>query len=219
MKTVSMSGSLRGNVGKKDAKKLRREEKVPCVLYGGKEQVHFSIDEKDFNKIIFTPDVYILNIKINGTEFKAILQDVQYHPVTDKTLHADFLEVIDGKPIITALPVILEGSPPGVLQGGILFNRFKKLRVKGLVNDLPDNIILNIGGLEINDSIRVRDLNKENVEFLDYPNSQIVAVKTSRGAGMEEEEEEEVVEEGVEEGAEKAEGEGDEKKEKGKEKS
>ena len=213
-----MSGTLRENVGKKDAKKQRREGKIPCVLYGGKEQVHFSINEKDFKKIIFTPDVYILNIKINGTEFKAILQDVQYHPVTDKTLHADFLEVIEGKPIITALPVMLEGSAPGVLQGGILYNRFKKLKVKGLAENLPDNIVLNIAGLEINDSIRVRDLDVENVEFLDYPNSQIVAVKTSRGAGMgeEEEEEEEALEEGVEgEGTEKAEGEGTEKKEEG----
>ena len=225
MKTVSMSGSLRENVGKKDAKKLRREEKVPCVLYGGKEQVHVSIDEKDFKKIIFTPDVYILNIKINGTEFKAILQDVQYHPVTDKTLHADFLEIIPGQPIITALPVIIEGNAPGIMQGGKLFNSIKRLKVKGLAEDLPDNVILNIDSLEIGDSIRVKEIELENVLCLNYPNSQIVAVKTARGAGMEEEEEE-VVEEGVEEGAEKAEGEGAEKaegedaekKEKGKEK-
>ncbi|MCD4790548.1 MAG: 50S ribosomal protein L25/general stress protein Ctc [Bacteroidales bacterium] len=212
MKTVSMSGSLRENVGKKDAKKNRREGKVPCVLYGGNDQIHLTIEDKAFTKIIFTPEIYILKLNIEGKEYDAILQDIQYHPVTDRILHADFLELISGKPITIGIPVRIEGNAPGVLQGGNLFNPIRILKVRGLAEDVPDNLVLNIDKLDIGDSIRVKDIDIENVTLLDYPNSQVVAVKTARGAGMEEEEvEEEEVEEGVEgaakEGAEGAEGE------------
>ena len=113
MKTVSMSGSLRENVGKKDAKAHRREGKIPCVLYGGKDQIHFTLDDKEFSKIIFTPEVYIINLKVDGKEHTAILQDVQYHPVTDRVLHADFLQVLDGKPVVIGIPIKLEGAAPG----------------------------------------------------------------------------------------------------------
>ena len=138
MKTVSMSGSPRENVGKKDAKKARREGRVPCVLYGGKEQIHFSLLEKDFVKIIFTPEVYILNIGIDGNQYTAILQDIQYHPVTDSILHADFLELTPGKPVVIGIPVKFTGDPPGVLLGGRLRKKIRKLIVKGMVDDLPE---------------------------------------------------------------------------------
>jgi len=223
MKTVSMSGALRAHVGKKDAKSHRKEGKIPCVIYGGKEQIHFTIEEKAFSKILFTPEVYLIHLDIDGKKHYAIMQDIQYHPVTDRVLHADFLEVIPNKPIKTAIPVRLEGNAPGVLQGGRLFKKIRKLKVQGIADKLPDYIVINIDKLELGDSIKVRDLEMDNITFLDFPNSQIVAVKAGRGAGMGEELEEEE-EEGEEaaEGAEGAEGteegkapEGEEKKDEG----
>jgi large subunit ribosomal protein L25 len=180
MKSVSMSGSLRGNVGKKDAKKQRREEKVPCVLYGGKEQIHFTVDVADFKKIIFTPEVYLIKLNINGNEFDAILQDVQYHPVTDSVLHADFLQVIPGKPVVIGIPLEFEGVAPGVLKGGRLVKKVRKLKVKGLIEEMPDKIKISISKLDIGDSTRVKDVIFGNLEFLDTPNAEIVGVKTAR---------------------------------------
>ena len=113
MKKVSMSGSLRENVGKKDAKKHRREGNIPCVIYGGEKQIHFVTNEIKFDKVIFTPEVYLITIEIDGKEYLTILQDVQYHPVTDKVLHADFLELADGKTISIGIPVRLTGSAAG----------------------------------------------------------------------------------------------------------
>jgi large subunit ribosomal protein L25 len=193
MKSVSMSGSLRGNVGKKDAKKQRREEKVPCVLYGGKEQIHFTVDVADFKKIIFTPEVYLIKLNINGNEFDAILQDVQYHPVTDSVLHADFLQVIPGKPVVIGIPLEFEGVAPGVLKGGRLVKKVRKLKVKGLIEEMPDKIKISISKLDIGDSTRVKDVIFGNLEFLDTPNAEIVGVKTARTvvAAADEEESEE----------------------------
>ncbi len=184
METVSMSGSLRENVGKKDAKKNRREGKVPCVLYGGKEQLHFSMVEKDFKKIIFTAEVYLIKLNINGTEYNAILQDIQYHPVSDNILHADFFEITPGRPIIISIPVHPEGVAPGVLKGGKLYKKIRKLKVKGLPEYLPNHLTLSIDDLDIGDSIKVKDVKYENLEFLDTPTSVVLSVKTGRGAGM-----------------------------------
>jgi len=195
MKTVSISGSLRENVGKKDAKKNRKLGKIPCVIYGGKEQTHFTVDEIGFSKLIFTPEVYIINIEINKNEYTAILQDIQYHPVTDRVLHVDFLEVILSHPIVIGLPVKLEGNSSGVLKGGMFIQKLRKLKVEALPKHLPDNIVLDISDLEIGDSIRVKDVEQENLELLDIPNAVIVAVKTARGI----EEDEEVTEEEGEE--------------------
>ncbi len=187
MKTVSMSGALRAHVGKKDAKKNRREGKVPCVIYGGKEQIKFLMDEKFFIKILFTDEVYLLKIDIEGKEFDAILQDIQYHPVTDKVLHADFLEILPGKKVTIAVPVKVEGVAPGVLQGGKLNKKLRKIKIKGLVEDLPDFITVNIDNLSIGDSIKVKDVKNDKLEFLDMPGSVVVSVKTARGATAEEE--------------------------------
>lgn len=180
MKTVSLSGSLRENVGKKDAKKQRREGMVPCVMYGGKEQIHFVTDEKNFKKIIFTPEVCIVRINVNGNEHDTVLQDVQYHPVTDKILHVDFLEIFPDKPVHIAVPVKLEGTPVGVLKGGKLYPKMRKLKIKALQADLPDNIIVNIEGLDIGDTVKVMNIVRDKVHFLDSPNSVIVAVRTAR---------------------------------------
>ena len=140
MKTVSLSGSLRENVGKKDAKALRKSELVPCVLYGGDEQIHFATEAKNFKKILFTPETFIINITIGDKSYDAILQDVQYHPVTDNVLHADFLLVKEDKPITVVLPLAIEGSAPGVLRGGKLKQAIRKIKVCGLAKDLPEQI-------------------------------------------------------------------------------
>jgi large subunit ribosomal protein L25 len=187
MKTVSMSGTPRESVGKKDAKKARREGKVPCVIYGGKEQIQFLLEEKLFTKILFTSEVYLLKVKIGSKEYNAVLQDIQYHPVTDKVLHADFLEILPGKKVTIAIPVKLEGVAPGVLKGGKLNLKLRKIKIKGLVEDLPDFVTLNIDELNIGDSIKVRDVVNDKLEFLDMPGSVIVNVKTARGATAEEE--------------------------------
>ncbi len=208
MKTVSMSGSPRENVGKKDAKKQRREGNVPCVLYGGKEQVHFIMDERNFTKILFTPDVFIINLDLDGKSFQAILQDIQYHPVTDKVLHADFLELAEGKPVRIAIPVMLTGSASGIIKGGRLVHKMRKINIKGLIEALPDNVVIDISKLEIGDTIKIKDLTLGKVEMLDLPSEMVVGVRTTRVVVEEEEEEEEEGEEGVEgeEGAPAAEG-------------
>lgn len=180
MKTVSMSGSLRENVGKKDARKNRLEGKVPCVLYGGKEQLHFTALEKDFKHIIFTPEVCFVDLNIDGKEFKASLKDVQYHPVTDNIYHVDFLEIIEGKTITMNIPIVATGSSTGVLRGGKLIRKLRRLKVKGLPHLIPDNITIDITDLDIGDSVKVSSLKRDGIEFLDSKNIELVAVKMTR---------------------------------------
>ena len=205
MKEVSISGSLRESVGKKDAKKLRKEGKIICVVYGGKEQLHFTVETNDFKKLIFTPEVYIVNVELDGKAFPTILQDVQYHPVSDKPLHADFLQLTDGKQISINLPVKIVGTAPGIVKGGVLNKKMRLLPVKGLINDMPDNFTIDISSLEINDTIQIRDIDFGKLTPLAAEGLLIVGVKTQRGV-VDEDEEDEEGEEGAE-GAEGAEGE------------
>ena len=204
MKEVSISGSLRENVGKKDAKKLRREGKIICVVYGGKEQQHFTVKSNDFKKLIFTPEVYIINLELDGKTIPTILREVQYHPVSDKALHADFLQLTDGRPIIMNLPVKIIGAAPGIEKGGVLNKKMRLLPVKGLITEMPDNFTVDISSLEINDTIQIRDIDFGKLTPLSAEGLLVVGVKTQRGVVEEEEEEEE-----GEEGAEGAEGEGE----------
>ena len=191
MNTVSLSGSLRENVGKKDTKALRKAEMVPCVMYGaGEEQVHFATSEKNFKKILFTPETYIINFEVNGKTYKTILQDVQYHPVTDKVLHADFLIVKDNMPVNVTLPITLEGSAAGVMRGGKPKLGIRKVKVCGLIKDLPDYIKVNINNVNIGEAIKVKDLNIENVTPITPGYTVIFAVNTARGASVSTEEEE-----------------------------
>jgi len=192
MKTVSLSGSLRENVGKKDTKALRKAEMVPCVMYGsGEEQIHFATAEKNFKKILFTPETYVIDFEINGKIYKTILQDVQYHPVTDRVLHADFLIVKEDKPVTVTLPVALEGSAAGVMRGGKLKKGVRKVKVCGLIKDLPDYITVNISNVNINEAIKVKDLNIPNVTPITPGYTVIVAVNMARGAVVSAEETEE----------------------------
>ncbi len=190
MKQVSLSGSPRENVGKKDAKKHRMESNVPCVLYGGKEQIHFVIPEADLKKVIFTPDTFLINLNVDDKVCVAILQDIQYHPVSDNILHIDFLQIFDDKPVIVSVPLRFSGTSKGVLKGGRLVRKYRKVRIKGLIKDLPDEILVDISELDIGDSIKISALERDNLEFLDVPTSIVAGVKTQRVVVEEEEEEE-----------------------------
>ncbi len=180
MKTVSLSGSLRENVGKKDAKAQRAAGKVPCVIYGGKQQVHFSTDEVNFKPILYSPSSFLINVNIDNTERLCILQDVQSHPVTDKILHVDFLEIDQNKPVTIHVPIRIAGTSPGVLRGGKLVKKFRKLKIKALAQHLPDEVEISISDLDLGQTIKVGDLKMDNVDFLDLKSGVIVTVQTTR---------------------------------------
>jgi len=182
MKAISMSGSPRANVGKTDAKSIRKSGKVPCVLYGGKEQIHFSANQADFKPLLFTPEVHTVNLDIDGSSHKAILQDVQYHPINDALMHADFLAVDEKKPIVISIPVRVVGNSVGVRAGGKLTIKVRKMKVRGLLNDLPDGIDIDISNLEIGQSVKVRDLKNDKLQLLDAPNVAVVSVNATRAS-------------------------------------
>lgn len=190
MKKAQLSGSLRANVGKKDAKALRNAGLVPCVLYGQGEQTHFSVRSVDVEKLIFSPDVFQVEIDIDGTKKSAIIQDLDMHPVKDKPLHVDFLELSDDKPVKLQLPLRHTGSPIGVMNGGKLRQPYRKLRVVGLPGDLPEAITVDIAHLRIGQAIRISDINSDGLTFLEPANAVVLAVKMARGAVADEEEEE-----------------------------
>ncbi len=191
MKTLAISVKERQNVGKSNTRALRNQGNVPCVLYGGEKQVTFYAHENDFRKLVYTPDTFVVELNIDGTTTRAIMQDIQFHPVTDKILHIDFLEVFDDKAITVSIPVILNGAAIGVKNGGNLMFRRSKIITKGLVANLPDAIELNIEHLKIGMFTYIKDIEIEGCEFLAPANSVVVGVKTARGAVDEEEEEEE----------------------------
>jgi large subunit ribosomal protein L25 len=180
MKTVTLSGSSRTNVGKKDATHLRRQGSVPCVLYGGKEQLHFYADERDFKNIIYTPEICFVEIDLNGKKTKAILQEAQFHKITDKLIHVDFLEIVDGKAITMNVPVKLHGQSEGVKAGGRMVLNLRKVKVKGPADKMLDHIDLDITPLTIGKSITVGDLKSDGVEFLGPKNTAVVAVTVTR---------------------------------------
>jgi large subunit ribosomal protein L25 len=184
MKTVSLSGSARANVGSTDAKELRKLDLVPCVIYGGKEQVFFSAHELAFKPIIFTPEVSIVNVEVNGKSYRTILQEAQYHKVSDKLIHADFLEISDDKPVTVELPVRTTGVSPGVRAGGKLVVKMRKLKVRGLVTKLPDYIDISIEKLEIGKSITVSDIQIDGVTMLNAANVTVASVNMTRQAAQ-----------------------------------
>jgi large subunit ribosomal protein L25 len=193
MKSVSISGSLRENVGKKDAKAQRNMGMIPCVIYGGKDQKMFVVDERQFKDLIYTPEVKYAEVNIDGDVRKAIIQETQFHAITDRLLHVDFLEVVDGKPITIDLPLKVTGTSPGVLKGGQLKKRVRKLKVRGLLENVPEEITADISNLDINDMTKVSDIHIENLDIVDNPNKVILQVIPTRGsaaAATEETEEE-----------------------------
>jgi large subunit ribosomal protein L25 len=182
MKSVSISGSLRENVGKKDAKAQRNQGMIPCVIYGGKEQKMFVVDERQFKNLIYTPEVRYAEVNIDGDVRNAIIQETQFHPISDKLLHVDFLEVVDGKPITIELPLKITGTSPGVLKGGLLKKRVRKLKVRGLLENIPEEIVADISSMEINDMTKISDIHIDNLEIVDNPNKVILQVVPTRGS-------------------------------------
>ncbi len=187
MKTLAISVKERLNVGKTNTRALRNQGNVPCVLYGGEKQVTFYAHENDFRKLVYTPDTFVVDLDVDGKNTKAIMQDIQFHPVSEKILHIDFLEVFDDKPITVSLPVNLSGVAIGVKNGGNLMFRRPKIITKGLLSNLPEAINIDIEHLKIGMFIYIKDVVIEGAEFLAPPNSVVVGVKTARAAIVEEE--------------------------------
>lgn len=182
MKTAQLSGSLRTNVGKKDSTALRNAGLVPCVLYGQGEQTHFAVKRNDIEKIVFSPNVYQVELDIEGKKARGIIRELQQHPTKDIVQHVDFYELSDKKPVKVGLPVLLTGSSKGVLAGGKLMQVFRRLNCVGLPQDLPESILLDITKLKIGKSIRVSAIEIPGVKFLDPANAVVVSVKMARGA-------------------------------------
>ena len=180
MKTITLSGSQRKSLGKKDALSLRREGRVPCILYGGKDILHFEAVEKDFKHLVYTPDVHMIKLDVGGKQVDAILKDIQFHPVTDSIMHVDFLEVIGDKPVVMNIPVKFNGTPVGVKEGGQMLKKLTKIRLKGAISKIPATIEINVATLKIGDYIRIKDIKYDGVTFLHEPAVTIVAVKTTR---------------------------------------
>jgi large subunit ribosomal protein L25 len=191
MKSLKVKCSLRETVGKKNSRKLRKMGNVPCVLYGGGENIHFFVHGNDLRHIVYTPHVYLVKLDIEGTAYNAVLHDIQFHPVTDRILHIDFYRVFDDKPVSLDMPVNLTGVPEGVKQGGKLALEARRLRSRALPENLPDKLEIDVSGIGLGKSIKVGELDFPGIQLLDSPNLVIASVKLTRAArgGMTEEEE------------------------------
>ncbi|HNQ68679.1 MAG TPA: 50S ribosomal protein L25/general stress protein Ctc [Bacteroidales bacterium] len=187
MKHFEINATLRTDVGKKASKKIRREEKIPCVIYGGEKTLHFYTSQSDVRKFIYTPEVMFANINLEGKSYPAIVKDIQFHPISDKINHLDFYELNETKPLKIQIPLLITGSSPGVKAGGKLKQNMRKVTVKGLMNDIPDKVEINISELNIGDSIRIRDLKSDKLEFVDTKTNIVVTIITMRGVTATEE--------------------------------
>ena len=201
MKSITINGSKREHVGKKASKALRNAGKVPCVIYGGESPIHFSAPEIAFSKLVYTADAHTVVISIeNGDKIDAVLQDIQFHPVSDKILHIDFFQLHEGKEINMIIPVKVQGIAPGVRDsGGLLSRNKRKLTVRALPKNLPDFLLADVSNLNLNDSITVLDLSEDTFKIL-HPETQVVCqVKMSRASmSIDDSVEDEDLEEGAE---------------------
>ncbi len=182
MKSITIKGSKRESVGKVATKALRNAGMVPCVIYGGETPIHFSAEEKAFKNLVYTPNVYTASINVDGQVVNAILQDIQFHPVSDKILHIDFYQLFDDKEITMNIPVKLTGTSPGVLNGGALRFTNRKLKVKALPANLPDFVTADISKLKIGNKLFVTELANDDYTFMHPDNTVVVQVRTSRNA-------------------------------------
>ena len=180
MKTIAISGSPRENVGKRDAKELRYAGKVPAVLYGGKEQFHFAIDAPALKDLVYTAEVNFVELHVGGKKIQAILKDIQFHPLTEKIVHIDFLQLFNDKPVTIEIPVKLTGTSPGVKMGGKLVQKLRKLRVKSLPKSMPQVVEVSIAKMDVGSLFRVRDLQKADYVVTNTPEDTIVSVGMSR---------------------------------------
>lgn len=204
MKSITIKGQVRENVGKKSTKALRNAEQVPCVVYGGEKAVHFSAPSKSFRNLVYTADALTATIELEGQEpIMVILQDIQFHPVTDKINHIDFYQLHEDKEVVMDIPTTLVGSAIGVLNGGSLSHSLRKVKVKALPANLPDSIEADISALKIGMKVTVGELAKGNYTYIQNDGVVVAQVKMSRNATKDDEEEEgEASEEATEEAAE-----------------
>lgn len=188
MKSIAISGSPRENVGKRDAKELRYQGLVPAVLYGGTTQTHFAVSAADLKPVVYTPVVHFIDLTVDGKTTQSILQDIQFHPLTEQILHVDFLQLDEKKPVTLEIPVKLTGTSPGVKVGGKLVQKLRKLRVKALPKDHIDNIEVSIETLEVGKSVKVGDLKFDKLTITNAKEDTIVSVTTSRALRQAEQE-------------------------------
>jgi len=186
MKTLEIKGSLRTELGKKSSKQTRKAGNVPCVIYGQGRNIHFHAHENSFKNLIYTPDAHIVNLDLDGKEYKIVLKDVQFHPVSDKITHADFIEIIDNKPIVMSLPIKVSGESVGVKAGGKLRIKRRHLKVKGFANDIPESLPIDITEVKIHHSIKVGDLSYDKIELIDPKITTVLSIATSRVVQKEE---------------------------------
>lgn len=199
MKSITIKGSKRESVGKSATKALRNAGKVPCVLYGGEQPIHFAADEFEFKNLVYTPNVYTALIELeSGEKLHAVMQDIQFHPVSDKILHVDFYQLFKDKEVTMNIPVVLEGVSPGVRNGGVLRFPNRTLKVKALPDNLPDFITVDISKMKIGDKIFVTTAKNDDFTILHPDNTVIAQVRMARTAIVSSEEEEEEGEEGAE---------------------
>jgi large subunit ribosomal protein L25 len=182
MKTFELKASLRKATGKKDAKALRRNKLIPCVLYGGKETIHFSAEERSFKDLVYTHHIFVVKLNIEGDIHLAIMKEIQFHPVSDAINHIDFIEIYAEKPIIIDLPIDITGNSVGIRAGGKLRQRKRYIKVKGNFEKLPDSLVIDISDLDIGGAVLAGDLKYDHVEILEPVRSLVVGVISARAA-------------------------------------
>lgn len=180
MKRFQIKCETRKTTGKNASKKLRKNEQVPCVLYGGEKVIHFTAHENHFKKLIFTHQVYQVDLEIDDDNYQAIMQDKQFHPVTDKIIHVDFLQIFDAKPVKMKIPVRIVGDSMGIKEGGVMVQGLRYVFLKGLPADLPDFVEVDITDLDIGMSMKIGDLSFEKLEKLDSDTTAIVGISAPR---------------------------------------
>ncbi len=203
MKVIALKGAERAGLGKSSTKQLRKEGKVPCVIYGSGENKHFAVYQADFKNLVYTPNTYLVKIEVGNDMKLAKIQELQFHPVSEDIIHADFYEIDTAQPVSIHVPVKIVGNSPGVRAGGKLQLKIKKLLVSGLVSDLPEFIEVDINDLEIGKSVKVKDISVDKLDLLDSDSNSIVSCVVTRAAksaadGLDEEEEGEEGAEGEE---------------------
>jgi large subunit ribosomal protein L25 len=188
MKTIEIKGSFRTELGKKSSKELRKSGNVPCVIYGKEKNIHFFAHENSFKNLVYTPSAHLVKLNIDDKEYKAVLKDMQFHPVKDNILHADFIEIHDNKPVVINIPIKVSGDSVGIIAGGKLSIKRRTLKVKGLADDLPEALPINITELKIHEGIKVGELSYDKIELLDPKKSMVLTIATSRVAQKTDEE-------------------------------
>jgi len=188
MKTIEIKGTFRTELGKKSSKLIRRAGSVPCVIYGKEKNIHFHAPELSFKNLVYTPAAHLVKLRIEDKEYDAVLKDMQFHPVKDNILHADFIEIHDKKSVVINIPIKVSGDSVGVIAGGKLSIKRRTLKVKGLAKDLPEALPIDITNLKIHEGLKVGDLSYNKIELLDPKKSMVLTIATSRVAQKSDEE-------------------------------